>query len=318
VVSVAHPMLSVTLRQETRSLVGAIPVHVASRIAVNSIGMRLASIPAGEFMMGSDDPSEALDDHYADERPAHRVQINRVFYLGIHEVTVGQFRQFVSDSNYRTDAERGVAFPGGFGLDSASGELGAAETYSWRNVGFDLSDDHPVVNVSWNDAVAFCEWLSRKEGRSCRLPTEAEWEYACRAGTDTRYHHGDAAGRIVEVANVADATARKSFPDWTWTLQASDGYALAAPVGRFRPNAFGLYDMHGNVYEWCSDWYDEEYYSQSPTESPPGPDFGFTRVYRGGSWASESDNCRSAYRQHDEPAGRSLVLGFRVVMDVSE
>ena len=107
------------------------------------------------------------------------------------------------------------------------------------------------MNVSWNDAVAFCKWLSKKEDKNYKLPSEAEWEYACRAGTKTRYYCGDEPEALAKVANVADATAKARFPDWIWGIKASDGYVFTAPVGSFKPNAFGLYDMHGNAYQWC-------------------------------------------------------------------
>ena len=137
------------------------------------------------------------------------------------------------------------------------------EKYSWRNTGFEQTDEHPVVNVSWNDAVAFCKWLSKKEGKTYRLPTEAEWEYACRAGTTTRYYSGDDPETLAKVGNVADAALKAKFPDWKYTIKASDGYVFTAPVGKFKPNAFGLYDMHGNAWQWCADWYGEEYYCAS-------------------------------------------------------
>jgi formylglycine-generating enzyme len=114
--------------------------------------------------------------------------------------------------------------------------------------------------VSWNDAVAFCEWLGKKEGKNYRLPTEAEWEYACRAGTTTRYFCGDDAEALPEVGNVMDATAREKYPDWKSTISGFDGFVSTAPVGKFRANAFGLYDMHGNVCEWCADWEANNYY----------------------------------------------------------
>ena len=119
------------------------------------------------------------------------MRITKPFYLGVYEVTVGQFGKFVSDTGYKTDAERNKDFEGAFGFNAATGKFEQNKGYSWRQVGFPQGDDHPVVNVSHNDAVAFCAWLSRKEGQTYRLPTEAEWEYACRAGTTTRYYHGD-------------------------------------------------------------------------------------------------------------------------------
>src|SRR5262249_10455549 len=137
--------------------------------------------------------------------------------------------------------------------------------YSWRNPGFAQTDEHPVVNVSWNDAQAFCDWLSQKEGKKYRLPTEAEWEYGCRANTRTRFHGGDEDGTLWQVANAMDRSlgaqwsynklknkeVQRRLSDWFESVTWDDGYPFTAPVGRFRPNAFGLYDMHGNVWEWC-------------------------------------------------------------------
>ena len=161
-----------------------------------------------------------------------------------------------------------------------------------------------MVNVSWNDAVAFCKWLSKKEGKTYRLPTEAEWEYACRAGTTTRYYSGDDPETLAKVGNVADAAAKAKFPDWRWTIKANDGYVFTAPVGKFKPNAFGLYDMHGNAWQWCADWYGEEYYAKSPVDDPTGPDTGDFRVLRGGFWGGWPNYTRSATRVRDFPVVR--------------
>ena len=201
------------------------------------------------------------------------MRITKPFYLGTYHVTRGQFRQFVADTGYKTDAEKGEK-PGAWGWNPDKKEFGFNEKYSWRNAGFEQTDEHPVVNVSWNDAVEFCKWLSRKEGKTYRLPTEAEWEYACRAGTTTRYYSGDDPETLAKVGNVADAAAKAKFPDWTWTIKANDGYVFTAPVGKFKPNAFGLYDMHGNAWQWCADWYGAEYYAKSPADDPTGPDSG--------------------------------------------
>ncbi|MCY2991294.1 MAG: SUMF1/EgtB/PvdO family nonheme iron enzyme [Planctomycetota bacterium] len=189
--------------------------------------------------------------------------------------------------------------------------------YTWQNVGFSQGEDHPVVNVSWNDAVAFCEWLSRTEGTSYRLPTEAEWEYACRAGTRTRYQQGDDPEGLYEVANVADATAKAKFPKWSGVIAGHDGYVFTAPVGSYRANGFGLYDMHGNVFEWCADWYDAEYYGKSPSEDPPGAASGSYRVHRGGGWYYGASYCRAACRGRDAPYSRVVNLGFRLARTVS-
>lgn len=186
------------------------------------------------------------------------------------------------------------------------------DKYSWRNKGFSQTKADPVVNVSWNDAIAFCKWLSSKVGKTCRLPTKAEWEYSCRAGTATRYFHGDDPEGLAKVGNVADAAFEADFPELKGVIKASDGYTYTSPVGRFPPNPFGLYDLHGNVWEWCADWYDAEYYATSPTKDPVGPEMGKERVYRGGGWFNCTRGFRSASRSASVPENRNLTLGFRV------
>ena len=293
-----------------------------ARKITNSLGMKLVLIPPGEFMMGSSaEEIKVWNDWFKQqdlkganidsEGPQHRVRITRPFYLGAHHVTVGQFRQFVTDAGYATDAEKGEK-KGAFGIDSTTGKFSFKAEYSWRNPGFEQTDEHPVVCVSWNDAVAFCDWLSRKEGKSYRLPTEAEWEYACRAGTTTRYWCGDDQEKLAEVANVADATAKAKFPDWKFTISASDGYVFTSPVGSFRANPFGLYDMHGNALQWCADWYGKDHYDASPADDPSGPSSGASRVLRGGSWGDGPDNDRSASRTGFAPVRPERYLGFRV------
>jgi len=291
----------------------------------NSIGMKLMLIPSGEFMMGSDESAEETAaffdktygegllkaDYFKDEHPQHRVRITQPFYLGTYHVTRGQFRQFVKDSGYKTDAEKGEN-PGAFGWDSDKKKFGFNAKYSWRNAGFKQTDEHPVVNVSWNDAVAFCKWLSKKEGQSYRLPTEAEWEYACRAGTTTRYYSGDDPETLAKVGNVADAAAKAKFPDWKYTTKANDGYVFTAPVGKFRPNPFGLFDMHGNAWQWCADWYGADYYAASPAVDPTGPNSGDDRVLCGGSWNGWLIDSRSARRNWLAPDYRDSGVGLRV------
>ena len=268
-------------------------------------GMKLEMvlIPAGEFMMGSKESSEEQNGTYEKygmvtsidaERPPHHVRITKPFYLAVFEVTVGQFRQFAGETGYSTTEERDSR--GGWGYDSSTRTFVRKKEFSWRNPGFPQTDDHPVVDVDWNDALAFCKWLSQKEGKKYRLPTEAEWEYACRAGTTTRYYNGDDPERLPEVGNIADAATKAMISgDWL-TIKANDGYAFTSPVGRFKPNAFGLYDMHGNAAEWCDDWFDYHYYEQSPTDDPKGPDSGEYHVVRGGSCLDVPQWTRSAYR----------------------
>ena len=188
-------------------------------------------------------------------------------------------------------------------------------------MGFEQTDEHPVVNVSWNDATAFCNWLSTKEGKTYRLPTEAEWEYACRAGTTTRYYSGDDPETLAKVGNVADAATKAAFPQSPGPfLKASDGYAFTSPVGMFRPNAFGLFDMHGNVQQWCADRYDEGpngtwYYRDSPVDDPQGPDSGVGRVLRGGSYKDTPRYVSAEYRYGRVPSMTFWYVGFRVALD---
>jgi eukaryotic-like serine/threonine-protein kinase len=299
----------------------------------NRLGMKLALIPPGEFWMGASDAEvEQLGRHKTlepgtwyflpwlaervwAETPRHRVKLTQPFYLGIHEVTVGQFRKFVEETKYVTG--KGWTVPGGVGW--GNGRWEKKSEFDWSNPGFQQTDEHPVSNISWDDAVAFCRWLSDKEGFPYRLPTEAEWEYACRAGTTTRYSNGDADESLREVANLADASLRARFPTVEWAVPWNDGYAFTAPVGRFRPNAWGLYDMLGNACEWCQDWYDKDYYARSPPRDPAGPPQGKQRVFRGGSWDTYPGFCRCA----DRYSSHSLTLytewaGFRVVRALPE
>ena len=290
----------------------------------NSIGMHLVVIPAGEFSMGGQEPPERLvgaftfctkgPEFFSDEYPAHQVRISRAFLLGRYPVTVGQFRRFVEATGYRSEGETDGT--GGWGYNPASGKCeGRDPRYTWRDPGFTQTDDHPVVNVTYADAVAFCAWLSSKEGASYRMPTEAEWEYACRAGTTTRFHNGDDPERLHEVARVMDTTGRTAFGHVQHITMPPEG-PFTAPVGSFSPNAWGLYDMHGNVWEWCSDWYHEEYYAHSPADDPRGPavttELG---VRRGGGWNTFPIYARASFRNYHDLVSRCLNLGFRVVRE---
>ena len=316
VVLTALGSLTVATAQESKEAGGEKQITIDLG---GSVKLKLVLIPAGEFKMGSGESAEDTAaffnktygedllkaDFFKDEHPQHRVRITKPFYLGTYHVTRGQFRQFVADTGYKTDAEKGEK-PGAWGWNPDKKEFGFNEKYSWRNAGFEQTDEHPVVNVSWNDAVAFCKWLSSKEGKTYRLPTEAEWEYACRAGTTTRYYSGDDPETLAKVGNVADAAAKAKFPDWKYTIKANDGYVFTAPVGKFKPNAFGLYDMHGNAWQWCADWYGAEYYAASPADDPTGPDSGNGRVLRGGSWDYGPNYARSANRVRYTPDDRVL------------
>lgn len=308
------------------ALASAAPGADPDRFVTNSAGMKLVLIPPGGFEMGSHDSLEQLAEAYPLYRgkrievltddTRHRVRITRPFYMGAHEVTIAQFKRYVKETGNRTEAEADGT--GGYGVDltNKTFPVGRRKEYSWLNPGFPQGDDHPVVNVSWNDAVSFCRWLTRKEGATYRLPTEAEWEYACRAGTATRYNFGDDPEQLAANANTYDASSAAVFPEWAkWSIRASDGFPFTAPVGRFRPNAFGLFDMHGNVWEWCSDYYSEDFYTRSPVDDPENTEPGRRHSRRGGGWHVWPLYCRSNFRNYNTPQSRYLNLGFRVVRE---
>ena len=232
----------------------------------NSIGMKFRLIPAGTFTMGSpeDEPDRGGDESQ------HRVEISRDFYLGKYEVTQGEWKSVM-------------------GTEPWKGESSVQE-----------GDDYAATYVSWEDAVAFCQKLSSRDGVEYRLPSEAEWEYACRGGSESAYSFG---------ADASELGAHAWFNDNTDSV----GEEYPHEVGQKRGNGFGLHDMHGNVWEWCGDYYDSEYYSNSVKRDPVGPDEGSDRVYRGGSWNNSSQLCRSAFRNGYSPDNRDYLLGFRVL-----
>ena len=282
----------------------------------NSIDMPMVLIPPGQFAMGIEAGAIELAQTILQETPQHVVRISKPFYFGTCEVTKGHFQKFVDETHYKTGAERN--HKGGFGYSAREKTRVHRTVYSWRNWGVLQVDTSPVVNVSWNDASRFCEWLSQKEGKRYRLPTEAEWEYACRAGTTSLYFNGNNPEELARVGNIADATARATFPasrfpEWAKAIGSSDGWAFTAPVGSFSPNNFGLFDMTGNVAEWCEDWFDPSYYAASPGADPPGPAEGTSRVIRGGGWSANPLQCRSASRWYGAPDDYLWDTGFRVV-----
>jgi len=239
-------------------------------------GIEMVNVPGGAFEMGS---AAGRDD----ERPVHSVRIGD-FSLSSKEVTVGQFRAFVDASGYRTEAERS----GGCLVFTGRGWETRRDA-DWRNPGFRQGNDHPVTCVSWNDSQAFIRWLNARTGQHYRLPTEAEWEYAARGG-QSGYCDGD-----------LDSAA--------WYEGNSGG--STQPVGRKRPNAYGLYDMIGNVWEWCSDWCGG--YSSLPQTDPTGSGDGSMRVNRGGAWYGAARGCWR--RGRNTPDDRGNGLGFRLAAD---
>ena len=259
--------------------------HAGERRTVDlgdGVSLELVWCPPGEFLMGSPEGEEGRFD---DEGPQHRVRISRGFWMGIYEVTNAQYARYKPDH--------------------ASGEYD----------GLSLSDpDQPVVRVGWEDAVGFANWVSRRTDETFRLPTEAEWEYACRAGSTTPAPWGRLDATTGQHANVADRTAKARWSDWS-IVETVDGHEVSALVGTYRPNGFGLHDMIGNVWEWCEDdWHDG--YTGAPSDGTAWVDAprGSDRVSRGGSWFNSPRFCRSAGRCRDTPEYRNGSLGFRVVL----
>ena len=234
-------------------------------------GLKLKRIVAKgkSFTMGS---PESEKDRFESETQ-HEVRFSQDYYLGVTHVTRGQFAAFAKDTDFK----------GG----------------KWDDPGFEQSGDHPVVNVSWEDAQLYCKWLSKKDGRKYRLPTESEWEYACRAGTQTTYSFGN---------------DEEKLGDYAW-YSANSG-KRTHPVAKTKPNAWGLYDMHGNALQWCEDRFGD--YPRGEVSDPPGREVGPGRVYRGASWDFPPQFCRSSLRLWNVPTCRGNELGFRLAVSVRQ
>ena len=277
----------------------------------------MAVIEAGSFRMGSEN-DEALRASDGREGPVRQISITQRFALARHEVTVGEFKRFVADTGYLSTAEQPGAEAGCMGWQTSTARFARQASASWRKTGFEQDDQHPVVCVSWHDAQAFVRWLSQRSGHTYRLPSEAEWEYAARAGTATGQawpNEGGAASQACNYGNFADQTVGPADYRWSDKHACSDGYFFTAPVGHYLPNAFGLHDMLGNVWEWVQDCYDKAAYANAavPTdgsayEVPDCP----ARGVRGGSWFSGPARSRFAYRGGYGPDSRFDLYGFRV------
>ena len=304
-----------------KGLKAVIDAYPERKTYTNSLGMTFVRIPPGEFMMGS--LKQEMDwlrltfkktwraghkQWFEDELPLHPVRITPAFYMGVTEVTVGQFRQFVKETQYKTDAEKG---DGGMIWSNKEERWVAQKGMKWDSVPWKIADDQPVVFVSWNDAKAFCRWLSRKEKRVYRLPTEAEWETACRGGAAwVRYPWGN---RLPGDSDCNFGDGNPKLPESLTTVD--DGYQYVSPVGSYKPNAFGLHDMAGNVMEWVEDYYDRNYFEGSPLEDPKGPPKGVSHVNKGGNWFASPADGRCAFRGFSGPEMSFWNLGFRVVLE---
>jgi len=281
----------------TTELKSETPIGFLQETLTNSLDMRFVKIPSGTFMMGGGlSPEEVAKQYggkkewYEDDFPQHQVTITRPFYIQLTEVTVGQWRLFAKESKYKTEAERegGATILTGTKFEKKQG-------FYWDNPGFEQNEKCPVTCISWNDAKAFIKWLSHKEGKEYRLPTEAEWEYACRAGSAGRFYFGNDQAELGKYA-------------WYWNNSKKHVHA----VGEKIHNAWGLYDVLGNVWEWCEDWYDK--YPSNAVTDPTGPSSGSAKVFRGGSIHSHARFCRSAYRGGYSPDASFTSLGFRLVL----
>ena len=268
----------------------------------------MVRIPAGRFRMG-----DVAGIGYANEQPVHEVTVGS-FRLGKTEVTRGDFAAFVEATSYRTDAENDAGGKQGCYAYQGGADFGWKEGASWRNPGWPQSDEQPVVCVSANDAQAYIDWLNRETGEGYRLPTEAEWEYAARAGSETRYGFGDHEMGLCRYANVADRTLKHRVDNWPWDIaDCLDGYLFAAPVARFQANGFGLHDMHGNVWEWTCSLYEAPYRGGETRCASPAD--AKARVIRGSSWSGDPRILRSASRSGYAPLERGSLIGFRLAQD---
>ena len=261
--------------------------------------LKLILIPAGRFMMGTSKEQYDVDSPYY-QGPQHEVTLTKPFYMGIYHVTRGQFAAFVADTVYQTVTEKYGKALCWTEQEPSKSVKGA----SWRNPVIAQGDDHPVHYLSCSDARAFCAWLSKKTGRMITLPTEAQWEYACRAGTATKFNTGDTI--------TTDQANYRGFDPKSGEIVGFRGNTT--PVGSFKPNAFGLSDMHGNVSQWCDDWLGGDYGTDSPRIDPRGDESAERRTERGGCFTSGMDSISSTYRAPGRPNRGGLDrTGFRVI-----
>ena len=278
------------------------PVKLEQTFADPIAGMEFILVKGACFEMG-----DTFGDGESNEKPVHKVCVDD-FYIGKYAVTVGQFRKFINDTGYRPMSEKG-----GCSTVVTGGRWTIDRKTNWHSLGFSQDDNHPVVCVTWHDAVEFSQWLSRTSGQSYRLPTEAEWEYAARSGGKKEKYAGfSEENQMYFYGNFCDSNCEFSGK----ISGQNDGYKYTAPVGSYKPNDLGLYDMTGNVWQWCSDragldW--GKYYAESPRDNPQGPASGAGRALRGGSWGDKPSSIRAASRSAEYASMANVKFGFRLV-----
>ncbi|MDF1851471.1 MAG: SUMF1/EgtB/PvdO family nonheme iron enzyme [Verrucomicrobiales bacterium] len=336
---------------------GVVSAAGSDHVERNSVGMELRLIEGGRMLRGTDGGERALSRAFPlsvnaqffgnPESPAHVTWITKPFWIASTEVTVGQWKKFVEETGYVTTAEKSGTGIVGWSPTPVekplyqSHDFEKKADFSWKNPGFPQDDSHPVVGVSWLDAQAFLTWLNGKGEGVYRLPTEAEWEFACRAGTQTWFSFGDqpreTIHRHANIGNVELEKHRKHSVERQWLLDwekdPEDGHVFTAPVGSYEPNPFGLHDLHGNVWEWCQDHWLDTFYNQydwpkrgeprriavDPVNlSEPQTSTNQFRTIRGGSWYNGPIICRSSCRVGWDEPDAAAYIGFRVVREAEE
>jgi formylglycine-generating enzyme required for sulfatase activity len=250
-------------------------------------GIDLVYVRGGSFEMGSEKGE-------SDEKPMHSITLSN-YFIGKYEVTVGQFRKFIAATGYKTSADING---GSYLWNGSQWKLQPGINWEYDALGFkrpETEENHPVIHVSWTDALEYTKWLSSVTGKAFRLPTEAEWEFAARGGMSSNGYTFAGSNDINQVAWSLDNKSNQTFP-----------------VGKKQPNELGIYDMTGNVWEWCNDWYDADYYAKSPSTNPQGSKSGLFKVIRGGSWGGLSNFNRVTFRYRYFPGNRGKFNGFRI------
>jgi formylglycine-generating enzyme len=280
------------------------PQVIVNKEIIQKNEIQLCMVSGDTFVMGCNAGEP-------DEKPEHKVIIS-TFYMGKFEVTNAQYCAFLNSKKYSIDSlNKLISLKYSYNEERCRIEL--KDSLYFVTIGY---EDYPVICVSWFGAVEFCKWLSANTQQKYRLPTEAEWEFAASNGRiHNKYSWGDTISFNNKFGNVFDKFALKVHSGWSYFYDYSDGFVYTAMVGQFPANKFGLYDITGNVWEWCADWYNKTIYSDTLTNNPQGSLTGVLKVYRGGGWDSGMHSSRTSFRNFYNPNSRDCNLGFRVVKE---